>query len=122
MAEPRTPHMTHKSYRYGEYEYQLWDFRESDFLEDPEEDVDFILRSKGQDAAWRQEAYDDYLCSDYWERVRAAMFAKHNGRCQACGKEYGLQVHHKTYPRRFTELQNLHMLELLCDQCHHQSH
>jgi hypothetical protein len=114
--------VTHKSYRYGNYEECLWDFREGQYIDDPDEDIDHKLRARGQDAADRQEAYDNYLESDYWARVRAAMMIKHNGRCQGCGAIDKLQVHHKSYPKRYTELQNLHMLELLCQTCHHQSH
>jgi hypothetical protein len=33
-----------------------------------------------------------------------------------------LQVHHKSYPRRYTELNNLHLLILLCESCHKQTH
>jgi len=114
--------MAHNSYRYGDYESALWDFRGGEFIEDPDEDVDQILRCRWQGAADRQEAYDDFLASDYWARVRTAMLIKHNGMCQSCGAISNLQVHHKSYPKRYTELQNLDMLELLCQACHHQSH
>jgi 5-methylcytosine-specific restriction endonuclease McrA len=114
--------MGHKSYRYGCYEDCLWDFRGGDFIEDPDEDIDRSLRSCGQDAADRQETYDGFLESDYWARVRAAMFLKHDSKCQSCGAVAKLQVHHKSYPKRYTELQNLDLLELLCEACHHQSH
>jgi hypothetical protein len=105
--------MGHKSYRDGDYEYQLWDFRGGEFIEDPEEDIDSNLRGKGQDAAERQSAYDEYLLSDYWQRVRRAMMIKHDCKCEKCGSFEKLQVHHKSYPKRYTELDNLHMLELL---------
>jgi 5-methylcytosine-specific restriction endonuclease McrA len=114
--------MAHNSYRYGGYEDCLWDFRGGDFIEDPDEDMDQSLRCRGQDAADRQETYDDFLESDYWAKVRAAMMAKHDCKCQSCGAIDKLQVHHKSYPKRYTELHNLHMLELLCQTCHHQSH
>jgi 5-methylcytosine-specific restriction endonuclease McrA len=114
--------MAHKSYRYGDYEECLWDFREQEFIENPDEDIDICLRSRGEVAADQQETYDSFLESDYWTRVRAAMFLKHNAKCQVCGAIDKLQVHHKSYPKRYTELQNLHLLELLCESCHHQSH
>lgn len=114
--------MTHRSYRYGGYGDCLWVFRGSKFIEDPDEDIDQTLRCRGQDAADRQETYDGFLESDYWARVRAAMMIKHNCKCQSCGAIDNLQVHHKSYPKRYTELQNLHLLELLCKSCHHQSH
>jgi 5-methylcytosine-specific restriction endonuclease McrA len=114
--------VTHRSYRDGDYEQYLWDFRDDEFIDDPDEDIDCRLRGCGQDAADRQEAYDEYLASDYWQKVRSAMMARHGGKCQSCGATDNLQVHHKDYPKRYTELQNLHMLELLCQSCHLQSH
>jgi hypothetical protein len=114
--------MSHKSYRYGGFETQLWHLRGDDFIEDPESDLDEILRERGRSAAMRQESYDDFLASNYWERVKAAMHMRHNSKCQQCGTSDNLQVHHKKYPRRGTELQNLHLLELLCESCHHQLH
>ena len=112
----------HKSYRDGNFEYQLWDLRGGDFIEDPDQDIDQVLRPRGLEAADRQESYDCFLESNYWAKVRAAMMLKHNCKCQSCGAIDKLQVHHKSYPKRYTELQNLHLLELLCDSCHSQSH
>lgn len=114
--------MAHKNYRYGDYEYQLWDFREQPFIDDPDCDIDEQLRTRATDAAMRQEDYDWYLSSSYWGRVRSAIFARSEGKCEQCGSIENLQVHHKAYPGRFTELQNLHLLVLLCDQCHESQH
>jgi 5-methylcytosine-specific restriction endonuclease McrA len=109
--------MPHKSYRNGDFEECLWDFRESEFIEDPERDIDEQLRVPAVDAAMRQESYDDYLGSSYWRRVQGAIYSR-SDKCEKCGSQSNLQIHHKAYPKRFTELQNLHMLVLLCDQCH----
>jgi 5-methylcytosine-specific restriction endonuclease McrA len=114
--------MKHKSYRYGDYEYCLWDFRESEFIEDPESDIDSQLRSRGVDAADRQESYDDYLESSYWAKVRMKALVAANCKCSRCGSLEKLQVHHKQYCKRFTELQNMHLLEVLCQSCHQQEH
>ena len=114
--------MRHTSYRNGDYEERLWDFRESEFLDDPDEDIDCMLRSKGQDAALRQESYDDYLDSSYWHKVRKKALLAANHRCVRCGSEQFLQVHHRSYCRRFSEHENMHLLEVLCSRCHEQEH
>jgi hypothetical protein len=114
--------MKHKSYRYGDYESCLWDFRESEFIEDPESDIDDQLRNRGIDAADRQESYDDYLESNYWTKVRATAIAAANYKCIRCGSTENLQVHHRQYCKRFTELQNMHLLEVLCLRCHRHEH
>jgi hypothetical protein len=112
----------HKDYRYGGYEDHLWDFRESEYLDDPDQDISEQLALKGQEAADRQESYSNYLDSPYWAKVRAAVFARAGHRCQKCGFRDKLQVHHKAYPARYTELENLHMLVLLCHKCHESHH
>ena len=114
--------MKHKSYRYGDYEDCLWDFRESEFIEDPESDIDDQLRSRGIAAADRQESYDDYLETDYWQKVRQKALIKSDFKCQQCGSTQKLQVHHKAYCKRYTELDNMHLLQVLCRQCHHDEH
>jgi ribosomal protein S27AE len=114
--------MRHSNYRNGDYEERLWDFRESEYLDDPDDDIDLTLRSKGQDAALRQESYDDYLESGYWIKVRVKALVAANYKCSRCGAGSQLQVHHRQYCARFTELQNMHLLEVLCHQCHKQEH
>ncbi|MEN9767540.1 MAG: hypothetical protein RLZZ32_1500, partial [Cyanobacteriota bacterium] len=114
--------MRHKNYRYGDYEHQLWDFRESEFLDDPDDDIDESLRSKGVEAATRQEDYSDYLGSTYWANVRATVLHRAGYKCERCGQDSALQVHHKSYCARHTELENLHLLEVLCRACHNQEH
>jgi hypothetical protein len=114
--------MKHQNYRYENYEERLWDFRESEFIEDPENDIDFQLRLKGVDASDRQESYDDYLESSYWAKVRTKALVAADCKCSRCGSPEKLQVHHKQYCKRFTELQNMHLLEVLCQACHYQEH
>jgi len=112
----------HNNYRYGEWANKLWDFRESEFLDDPDEDIHIQLAFKGEAAAERQESYDDYLNTDYWQKVREKAIANANCKCQKCGSIEKLQVHHKIYCPRFTELENIHLLEVLCEKCHHIEH
>ena len=114
--------MTYKNYRDGNWEYCLWDFRENEYLDDPDEDIHCVLASKGEAAANRQESYDNYLETDYWQKVRQQALIRFDSKCQQCGSTEKLQVHHKAYPKRYTELDNMHLLQVLCEQCHHDEH
>jgi 5-methylcytosine-specific restriction endonuclease McrA len=116
--------MAYKDYRDGNWEEHLWDHAsDSPYLDDPDEDVDHLLRTRAQEVEERQMAYDAFLRSDYWEQVKSAVHARAKGCCEGCGTHCdSLEVHHKQYPMRGTELENLHMLEALCRKCHHASH
>jgi hypothetical protein len=112
----------HINYRNGEWADKLWNFRESEFLDDPDDDIHFQLANKAENAAIRQESYDGYIDSDYWSKVRLKALAFVNCKCQKCGSGSKLQVHHKYYCQRYTELENMHLLEVLCDDCHKSEH
>lgn len=60
--------------------------------------------------------YQAYLESDAWGLKRARCLHEAKGRCQACGGCEGVQVHHVTYERIFTE-DDLDLLAL-CRECH----
>jgi 5-methylcytosine-specific restriction endonuclease McrA len=64
--------------------------------------------------------YSSYLETGHWKetRYKAILRAKH--RCERCGKESGLQVHHKTYKNLGNE-QEID-LEVLCRDCHEDEH
>lgn len=113
--------MAHKDYRDGNFEHHLWDFRDQPFLDDPENDIDSELRHQATEAALRQEFYDDYLESAYWQKVKQAVFRR-SRKCERCGSFDRLEIHHLAYPPRFTELENLNMLILLCQKCHNLKH
>ena len=112
----------HVNYRYGEWQNHIWDFRENEYLEDPDADIHDLLATKAQGAADRQESYDHYLETEYWSRVQAKALVAANFKCQQCSSTSKLQVHHKKYCKRFTELDNMHLLEVLCKQCHDGEH
>jgi hypothetical protein len=112
----------HVNYRNGEWCDKLWDFRESEFLDDPDDDIHCFLANKAESAAMRQESYDGYLDTDYWSKVRLKALTLANCKCSKCGSGSKLQVHHKHYCQRYTELENMHLLEVLCDSCHKQEH
>ena len=64
--------------------------------------------------------YADYLRSSHWKRKRAKAIRKAGGRCQFCGAQELLQVHHLTYARKGCE--QLADLQVLCADCHKGEH
>lgn len=59
--------------------------------------------------------------SKQWKSARRAVIARDDGRCQACGVEDGLHVHHIEPVRNFPDPNDAHYLEnlvTLCSTCH----
>jgi len=124
----------------------VWIGRDSEHLDDPEDPSDdpcqlvheFSLRQDDRwdllvnqafeaeqraEDRWRNQLhYDEFLRSDYWEAVRRAVLARDGHKCRFCGATQNLQVHHRWYPPRGTEMQHLDALILLCSKCHHEQH
>jgi 5-methylcytosine-specific restriction endonuclease McrA len=68
-----------------------------------------------------EQWYGDYLQSGVWGRYRAALLERAEDKCEMCGAEGTLHVHHKTYCRvggneRFEDL------IVLCPTCHKRVH
>lgn len=60
--------------------------------------------------------YKEYLQSDAWKAKRKAVLIRDQLRCQLCGHEKNLHVHHVTYDRIYNE--DLEDLITLCSDCH----
>lgn len=66
-------------------------------------------------ANW-QCAYLDYINSNPWKEKCKVIKETRGNKCQVCGSEKDLQVHHNTYERLGCEDDN--DLILLCKPCH----
>lgn len=64
------------------------------------------------------DKYADYLQSDYWQKVSAAVKKRGGYRCQVCNSQHDLQAHHRTYDHRGKELDHLDDLICMCRRCH----
>lgn len=64
--------------------------------------------------------YHDYLCSAAWQRKRQSALELAGYRCQDCGVDRELEVHHLTYDRLGNEV--LSDLRVLCRPCHGERH
>lgn len=66
--------------------------------------------------ALRSMPYRDYLQTQEWAARRAAALKRARHRCQTCGGDGLLNVHHRTYARRGNELNA--DITVLCRPCH----
>ena len=66
----------------------------------------------------RQEKYDEFLHSDYWQMVREIKLQQSEHKCQVCGSKNNLNVHHNTYAHHNNEHLHLADLVVLCRDCH----
>lgn len=80
------------------------------------------MRKKAKTGPWtlRRMPYSQYLQTKHWKGLRGFMLRRFKT-CQNCGRDYGLQVHHKTYKRLGRE-DALADLVVLCAPCHHSFH
>jgi len=67
-----------------------------------------------------KERYRRYRESVAWKAKRKDKIKTANGKCQICGSEYDLHIHHLTYENIFNEKPN--DLIVLCEPCHIKYH
>lgn len=66
--------------------------------------------------------YSNFLKTHYWEIVRNYVLYKKNNKCHLCPNNKYLQVHHRTYEHRGSEIFHLDDLIVLCKRCHSKHH
>ena len=64
----------------------------------------------------KKQEYAEYLETKHWAKTRAAALKRADGKCQTCGGQRQLNVHHNTYDRLGKELPA--DLVVLCKSCH----
>ena len=69
-----------------------------------------------------QMTYKEYLSTPYWKLVSMLAKKKAGYKCQLCGSDYNLNVHHRTYEHKGTEILNMNDLIVLCQECHSKFH
>ncbi len=84
-----------------------------------------VLRPSGDQsirrvAELRTMPYKDYLQTPEWAAKRSEMLNRAGHRCQLCNRAGRLEVHHRTYERRGSELEG--DLFVLCANCHDHFH
>lgn len=66
------------------------------------------------------ESYQDYLESYLWKNKRDWIIQLANFKCQNCGSNKGLVVHHINYNSVGNE--SIEDVEVLCKKCHSEKH
>jgi 5-methylcytosine-specific restriction endonuclease McrA len=69
-----------------------------------------------------QLSYKMFLTTPYWKEVSQLAKRKAKFSCQLCGSKENLNVHHKTYEHKGTEINHLEDLIVLCQNCHSKFH
>jgi len=68
---------------------------------------------------FREHITKRYKRSKNWRKVRKVIIVRDNKECKACGKKWGLQVHHILPLHLFPHLELVHSnLITLCGKCH----
>jgi|GEM_PF-798842 len=80
------------------------------------------IRTEYNENALKDINYKDFLKTDYWRFVRKIVLKRDKNKCQMCGRNNNLHIHHLTYKNHFNEHKNLNDLITLCDQCHSIEH
>lgn len=64
--------------------------------------------------------YVEHINSRKWQRLRRNKFIESGHKCEECGREWELDVHHRTYERLGSE--EMEDLVVLCKRCHSDLH
>lgn len=83
--------------------------------------------SRLQHKRGRKSNYTKSLNTEYWKEICQLVRLRDKHHCQICGKNYSLEVHHKTYYINGKsicghEREHLDSLILLCCDCHRKQH
>ena len=65
-------------------------------------------------------AYQEYMGSDGWKKLREKAYLRAENLCELCGAK-AAAVHHVKYPKNFEE-DNLYNLLVVCKICHEKLH
>ncbi len=66
------------------------------------------------------QKYEKYLLSKKWKDIRIRLFKERGYKCENCGVNHDLQVHHLVYDHLYNE--RLYELKILCKLCHKEEH
>lgn len=103
-----------------------YDFKiEEDFKIQEKEDIKVELfnnkeEKKQESKESRKEWYQEYLKSNHWKETREKALKRSGYKCQVCGYDKNLQVHHNTYKNIGHE--DPTDLVVLCWKCHKTFH
>jgi len=107
--------------------YALWDTVLEQRIRHEREAHD--RREQSRRESWQEQlrrewfnVYNKYLRSDVWKRKRVAVLKRAGFKCECCGTNDAVQVHHTKYPRDYFGLEPLWDLRAVCFDCHRVIH
>jgi hypothetical protein len=81
-----------------------------------------LRRNEGRSNSYqRRAAYQDYLASDCWRRLRREALQRDGWACRVCAHTTKLDVHHRRYPQQWGA-ETVEDLTTLCRSCHDRYH
>lgn len=66
--------------------------------------------------------YKDYLKTPFWDAIRTRKMIEAGYKCQLCGNNKNLNIHHRDYSIRGEEYNYMNDLVCLCGNCHSKFH
>lgn len=83
-----------------------------------------LRRDSWQEQCGREwwQVYNEYLQSRVWKAKRLAVLSRAEGKCECCGTNVAVQVHHTKYPDDYFGLEPLWDLRAVCLYCHRVIH
>jgi hypothetical protein len=67
-------------------------------------------------------SYSDFLQTPYWKAIANQVRYRACRKCQLCGSDREINVHHKTYENHGLEINHIGDLICLCSACHNKFH
>ena len=84
------------------------------------DDIEYVSSCPLYEKCDDRKLYEDYIASPLWAEIRKCFLAE-TPYCEACGKEEGLTVHHKSYDHLCWE-DVYYDCAVLCGNCHMELH
>jgi hypothetical protein len=66
--------------------------------------------------------YQDFLKTPYWKAISEKVRYKSGFKCNLCGSNKKLNIHHRDYTHHGDELHHMGDLICLCEECHSKFH
>lgn len=92
------------------------------FIDKFEEHLQTTKIKKGSKKRFNKESYNEYLHSELWYSIRQRVFDKKGKKCEGCGSDWNIQVHHTKYTTPVIDGRSLNGLRVVCETCHKKIH
>lgn len=70
----------------------------------------------------KEMSYSDFLKTPYWKAISERIRYRAKNKCQMCGSDKNLNVHHRSYENHGDEIHHMEDLICICGNCHSKFH